>query len=163
MNAARYIHSQIFPVAFTLLPQAMECTSAKAMLLAIGLQESKFQYRFQQGGPARGFWQFERGGGVKAVMSNMSTQPIIERVCSILQYTPTSLICYSAIPHNDVLAVCFARLLLWADPKPLPVLGEAALAWDLYIRTWRPGKPHRDTWDAYYADGWRIAQGGGGA
>lgn len=161
MNAARYVHAHVFPAAFALLPAAMDCTAARAMLLAIGLQESTFQYRFQQGGPARGFWQFERGGGVTGVLVSASTQPTMERVCSVLQYTPTPLICFNAIPHNDVLAACFARLLLWSDPKPLPVAGESAAAWDLYVRTWRPGKPHRDTWDAYYAEAWRIAQGGG--
>lgn len=47
---------------------SMDSTEARVMLLAIGLQESRFINRFQivQGkpgakGPARGFWQFEQG------------------------------------------------------------------------------------------------------
>ena len=39
-------------------------TAADVLLLAIGLQESRFEHRQQIGGPARSFWQFERGGGV---------------------------------------------------------------------------------------------------
>ncbi|MCY1532450.1 hypothetical protein D9M68_677250 [compost metagenome] len=37
------------------------------------------------------------------------------------------------------------------DPARLPALGEVAKSWELYLRTWRPGKPHRHTWDALYA------------
>ena len=40
---------------------------------------------------------------------------------------------------------------LWTDPAPLPAVGEIQQAWALYLRTWRPGKPHRQTWDALYA------------
>jgi hypothetical protein len=58
---------------------------------------------------------------------------------------------YAALEHDDVLAAAFARLLLWTDPEPLPAVGEVQRAWALYLRTWRPGKPHRQTWDALYA------------
>ena len=47
--------------ALALLPAAMNTPQARCMLLAIGLQESRFVHRRQIGGPARGFWQFERG------------------------------------------------------------------------------------------------------
>ncbi len=50
-----------------------------------------------------------------------------------------------------MLACAFARLLLFTDPRPLPALGNPQAAWDYYVRNWRPGKPHRDTWDALYA------------
>ncbi|MOA63587.1 hypothetical protein D3C78_1893600 [compost metagenome] len=50
-----------------------------------------------------------------------------------------------------MLAAALARLLLWTDPARLPALGEVAKSWELYLRTWRPGKPHRHTWDALYA------------
>ncbi|MFC0669487.1 Arm DNA-binding domain-containing protein [Azotobacter chroococcum] len=58
---------------------------------------------------------------------------------------------YAALEHDDILAAAFARLLLWTDPAPLPAVGEVAKSWDLYVRTWRPGKPHRNRWDVCYA------------
>ena len=53
------------------------------------------------------------------------------------------------IADNDVLAAVAARLLLWTDPQPAPK--SAQEGWDCYARVWRPGKPHRETWDGYYA------------
>ena len=44
--------------ALALLPSAMDTPQAHCMLLAIGLQESRFVHRRQIGGPACGFWQF---------------------------------------------------------------------------------------------------------
>ena len=41
--------------ALALLPAAMNTPQARCMLLAIGLQESRFVHRRQIGGPARGF------------------------------------------------------------------------------------------------------------
>ena len=52
---------------------------------------------------------------------------------------------------DDVLAAAFARLLLFTDPAKLPKLGDADGAWQLYLRTWRPGKPHPHTWPDLYA------------
>ena len=48
----------ILDPAAKLLP-GMDSAKARVMLLAIGLQESRFEHRRQIGGPARGFWQFE--------------------------------------------------------------------------------------------------------
>jgi hypothetical protein len=61
-----------------------------------------------------------------------------------------------ALEHNDVLAAVFARLNLWWSPKALPGAGDAARGWELYTSTWRPGKPHRTTWDEHFAAGWSV-------
>ena len=66
--------------ALALLPAAMNTPQARCMLLAIGLQESRFVHRRQIGGPARGFWQFERGtrtsrGGVWGVPAPRDKRP----------------------------------------------------------------------------------------
>ncbi|MNL86831.1 hypothetical protein D3C87_2157110 [compost metagenome] len=50
-----------------------------------------------------------------------------------------------------MLAAGVARLLLWTDPKTLPSIGDVDAAWALYLRTWRPGKPHPQTWPALHA------------
>ena len=144
------------------LPCAMTSPQARVMLYAIGLQESRFTHRFQvvQGrsgakGPARGFWQFERGGGCKGVVEHPASRFWMSKVCaeSGVPFNATAL--WNAIETDDVLAAAAARLLLFTDPKRLPELGDEAGAWRLYSRVWRPGKPHHATWPALYAEALR--------
>lgn len=72
-------------------------------------------------------------------------------MCSERDVEPSPSKVYDRLANDDVLAACFARLLLWTDKPPLPPVPHAPAAWSLYTRTWRPGKPHRGTWDALYA------------
>lgn len=137
--------------ALGLLPGQMDSDRARLMLLAIGLQESRFQHRRQIGGPARGFWQFEREGGVQGVLRHPATSRLAGTVCSLRGVAPVPDAVYRRLEYDDVLAAAFARLLLWTDPQPLPALGDVAAAWQYYLRTWRPGRPHRETWDGLYA------------
>jgi len=136
--------------ALALLPARMNSPQAEALLLAIGLQESGLIHRRQIGGPARGLWQFEQGGGVRGVMRHPLSRPHALAVCTAQGVEPTDAAVYAALEHDDILAAAFARLLLWTDPAPLPAVGEVGKAWDLYVRTWRPGKPHRHSWDRLY-------------
>lgn len=145
------VREQAILPAFMLLPARMLSIHAELMLLAIGLQESRFEHRRQIGGPARGWWQFEQGGGVAGVLRHPASRAAAVRVCDARGVQPTAEQVYQRLEHDDVLAAAFARLLLWTDPQPLPAVGECSAAWDLYLRTWRPGKPHRHTWDALYA------------
>lgn len=149
------------PAAYTLLPDSMRSVEATAMLLAIGLQESKFTARRQlPQGPARGFWQFERGGGVLGVMTHPSTARAAAKVLDGLRY-PSALddgLVHTAIEHNDVLACCFARLLLWTLPDRLAGRHAPDVAWHQYQRAWRPGKPHVATWPNNYAVAWGIVE-----
>ena len=156
--------------ALALLPANMDTPQARVMLLAIGLQESRFEHRYQvvQGkpgakGPARGFWQFELGsaasrGGVWGVFLHEASNKLLKKIAAErgAAQSPTNI--WQAIETDDVLAAAVARLLLWTDPKPLPKLGDAEGAWQLYLRTWRPGKPHRGTWDALYAQALEYVQ-----
>lgn len=137
--------------ACAFLPPGMTSAAAEVMLLAIGLQESRLQYRRQVGGPARGLWQFERGGGVAGVLRHPASREHALKVCDARRVAPVPEQVYQRLEHDDVLAAAFARLLLWTDPQPLPGIGEVGKSWELYLRTWRPGKPHRHTWDAFYA------------
>ena len=145
----------IHAASMALLPPKMVSAPAEAMLIAIGLQESRFEHRRQIGGPARGFWQFEQGGGVRGVMEHPATAPIILPILDRLQYEPVVPVVYSALEHNDILACIFARLLLWTVPGPLPGPSDAHGAWEYYVEGWRPGKPHRQTWDDFYARAWQ--------
>jgi len=147
--------SHIIPAAYALLPDQMASPRATAMLLAIGLQESKFRFRRQQPtGPARGVFQFEAMGGVKGVLTHQATKPHIEAVLSTLRYDANVMRCHQAIEHNDVLACVFARLLLWTLPSPLPFKDQVNLGWEQYLEAWRPGRPHPDQWPDNFHEAW---------
>jgi hypothetical protein len=145
-----------------LLPPAMSSMPAKVMLYAIGLQESRFVHRRQivsgrPVGPAKGFWQFERLGGCRGVVSHPASRFWMDRVCQARRVAFNATALWNAIETDDVLAAAAARLLLFTDPKSLPSVDNAREAWNLYVRTWRPGKPHRQTWDAFHAQAVQIA------
>ena len=143
--------------AFRELPTRMDTPEARVMMLAIGAQESRLTARVQKPlragmppGPARGLWQFERGGGVKGVRTHRASSRIAANVLAARGIPPTDRDAWGALATDDVLAAIFARLLLWTDSRPLPRIGEQDEAWDCYIRNWRPGKPHARTWPALY-------------
>lgn len=159
MTYHTYAHT--IPAAYSLLPDQMHSPKATAILLAIGLQESKFQHRRQlPKGPARGFWQFERAGGVEGVLTHRSTQTYIRRVLESMEYPSTTdaYKAHTAIEHNDVLACCFARLLLWTLPDTLPTRAEADAGWSQYLKAWRPGKPHPETWAENFRIAWTVVE-----
>jgi hypothetical protein len=143
-----------------LLPEKMDSLEARVLMVAIGLQESRFQHRFQIGGPARGFWQFERGGGVRGVLQHHTTHDTARRVCGVLRIPADTDACYDAIAFNDALAGAFARLLIWTVPKPIPIIGRISDAWDYYIEGWHPGTPHRETWGDLYRQAICIVERG---
>lgn len=141
--------------ALALLPAGMDTPAARVMLLAIGLQESRFVHRRQIGGPARGFWQFEKGtrasrGGVWGVFLHAASKDHLATLCKARSVSRDPDAIYAALEYDDVLAAGVARLLLWTDPKELPPVGDAEAGWALYLRTWRPGKPHPESWPDLY-------------
>jgi hypothetical protein len=133
---------------------------ARVLLLAIGLQESNLEHRLQiddAGQPrkplenyARGFLQFEKGGGVHGVCTHSATKDAALTACTKLAIPFTDADVHTAIAYNDYLALIFARLLLFTDPKPLPAVGAEQEAYDYYLRVWRPGKPNRERWAKIY-------------
>lgn len=141
----------ILTPALALLPARMDTPAARVMLVAMALQESGLNARVQRSlrpgmppGPARGLWQFERGGGVRGVLGHAATSRLAMEVCEARGLRPNSPSVWAAMEHDDILAACFARLLLWTDAAPMPTT-EAA-GWAAYIRTWRPGRPHQSRW-----------------
>ncbi|CUK18990.1 Uncharacterised protein [Achromobacter xylosoxidans] len=154
MELKKIISSGIGP-ALALLPPGMDTPAARVMLLAIGLQESRFVHRRQIGGPARGFWQFEKGtrasrGGVWGVYLHPASKGHLAALCRARSVACDPDAIYAALEYDDVLAAGLARLLLWTDPKALPPVGDADAGWALYLRTWRPGRPHPHTWPDLY-------------
>lgn len=145
-----FVLAHTIPAALSLLPPAMDTPEARVMLLAIGLQESRFAHRVQIDGPARGYWQFENAGAL-AVLHHKSSQNGAIAVCDALGYRTGAVFVYDALSDNDVLACAFARLLLWTLPNALPATADDG--WRQYLKAWRPGRPHPETW----AGNWELA------
>jgi hypothetical protein len=131
------------------LPAKMTSPQAELMLLAIGLQESELKHRRQHGnGPARSLWQGEQSGGMVAGLlgfHNQDVQDLARGLCAVRGVPAQPRAVWEAIEHDDVLAAGLARLLLYTDPARLPGLGDEEGAWQLYLRTWRPGAFTRGT------------------
>lgn len=146
--------------ALAMLPDNMDTPEARVMLAAIGLQESRFVHRRQlvgnpprPTGPAKSFWQGEKGGGmVSGLLSfhNARVRNMAIDLCEARGVKPNTEDVWDAIEHDDVLAAGLARLLLWTDSRPLPAVGDVMGAWEYYLRVWRPGRPHIETWPALY-------------
>jgi hypothetical protein len=153
-----HVHAFALPAAYAVLPSRMASPHATAMLLAIGAQESGFAHRRQVGGPARGFWQFERGGAVHGLLTHELTRPLLDAALRALRFEHAlglEAALQNLIECNDVVAAVCARLLLSTVPQRLPQRGELQMAWEQYAEAWRPGTPRRATWDAHYLDAWR--------
>lgn len=133
-----------------LLPASYDTTAARVIITAICLQESGLAHRVQVGGPAHGLAQFERGGGCAGVLAHPSTYRLSRIVCAGEGIHADATAVYDALPTNDLLAVAFARLLLFTDPAPLPNVGDVDGAWAYYNRLWRPGVPHPKAWPGNY-------------
>lgn len=150
--------NEVIRPGLALLPEKMGGRDAEILLLAIGLQESGFMARKQHNdGPARGFWQFEKGGGVRGVLRHHSSRALAEGVCKARGVVPEVWGTWYTLAQDDVLAAAFARLLLWTAAGRLPREGEVGYGWEYYLDTWRPGKPHENRWAANYATAVQLA------
>jgi len=141
--------------SYKLLPLKMDSPFARINQAAIGQQESGYLVRRQYGnGPARGYWQFEEGGGVKGVMEHKSTAELSRSVCHARGVPFVRRTVWEALETDDVLAAAFCRLLMWTDSGKLPT--TEADGWAMYARTWRPGRPHPDKWPASWKFGLSV-------
>lgn len=149
--------------ALALLPPVMTSDRAEALILAICLQESRLRHRRQivsgsTNSPARGYAQFERDGSVKGVMTHPKTQAYAEAICATLDVPWERQTIWTALEYHDILACAFARLNLWWDPRALPVQSDPATGWQIYLHTWRPGKPHPETWVWCWGLAWEAVR-----
>lgn len=141
-----------------LLPAKMDSLDASVLLYATNRQENPQRLAQQVGGPAVGDYQFERGGGVKGVMTHKASMDLCRAVCTARKVAFDAGSIYQALKTDAILAAALARLLYYTDPKALPVAGDEAGAWALYLRTWRPGAYSRQPeelrakWKKNYAD-----------
>lgn len=159
----RTIHDTILLPAAEMLPAKLNTREARVMQLAIGAQESRFRTRIQQArgggiGPARGYWQFERSGGVTGVLKHPASAAMAREVCAIRGVAPQPRAVWTWLGQDDLLGAAFARLLLYTDPRPLPALGNSGEAWDYYLENWKPGAPHPETWGRLYAQALEVVR-----
>ena len=151
------LKSYVIPAALALLPAKMSSPEARAMLVAIALQESdSLRYREQIGGPAKGLWQWELPQ-VGLVLRHEVVGPLALKVLADLSYSvgaPPFEKIHEAMQHNDVLQCAFSRLMLWPDAAPLPQHGDVQGSLATYLRVWKPGRPHPEKWPANWAQAW---------
>lgn len=151
----KQILDTIIEPALRILPPMMTSDAAKAMLLAIGMQESRLIHRKQIGGPAMGLWQFERIG-VTEVLRNRASRDFALDLCWHCGVAATTAAVYHRLDDDDTLAAGIARLALWRLPEALPLRMDYAKSWRQYLKVWAPGKPHRATWDGFYKQSWEA-------
>ena len=136
--------------------------AARQFLLCVALQESgpKLEARYQNSpsasaGSARGWWQFEQGGGVRGVMSHPASSALARQLCGACYVQWNEAAIWRALEGHDMLSAGFGRLLLYTDPHPIPTLQHPA--WICYAdRLWRPGKPHPDVWPGNWSTAHRT-------
>lgn len=154
--------------AFHFLPLRMDSLKARVELYAIGYQESEFKTRRQyNNGPAASFWQFEKTGGIKGVLTHEASADYAKSLCGFCRVEPTPQAVWNAMLTDDVIGAGFARLLLYTDPRALPnvpelisqVNPESSESWKYYQRNWRPGKPHPSKWPKSYMSALAVPQG----
>lgn len=151
---ARLLHDVIVP-ALAGMPPVFDSPAARCMLLAIALQEGGAllagrqalrrqgaQLRPRRLGPARSFWQNERSS-IRAVMTDPRTDDLAARLLEAAAFPHDSAAVHARLERADAdLVACqLNRLLLYLDPRPLPapVRGNALVAFEYYVRNWRPG------------------------
>src|ERR1044072_5473692 len=126
-------------------PTTVPTPELRVALLSTAGQESLWKFRRQMGGPARGFWQFEKGGALRGVMRHPETQERVKHLCNSLCIHCDEGSLFEAIAWNDHFATAMARLLLWTDAAALPRFGEEQTTWNYYLRNWRPGRPRPES------------------
>lgn len=166
MNAELFLTRTVLVVLNDLsqmLTRDMATDEAIVLLFAIMYQESNLTDRRQvddAGNPignlARGFAQFEAGGGVAGVMNHAASQGTAQLVCTEQCIPWNQADIHEAIAWHDYLAVAFARLLLYTDPQALPRMLDIQGSWDYYERNWRPGKPRPEEWPKNYARAMKV-------
>jgi hypothetical protein len=124
---------------------------ARVLLMAIAGQESSWMTRTQEGAPTlgRSYWQFETNG-CSALATNPVSAPKLVMLVEGLDIPKVLPTIHEAVAWNDTLAAGMARLLLFTDPAPLPIIGDHENSWEMYLRNWRPGKPRPENWPHIY-------------
>ena len=167
MTPELLLKTAIIP-ALGMLDSKLDTPAARAMLIAIALQETGLRARRQmleardhwwesKPGKGHGFWQFERDGATRGVMvRHAAASAIVLPVIDALLYPRDPYGVHEALIHNDVLACVLARALLYSTPDAMPRPNEPEKGWAIYLKAWRPGKPHPEGWPENYRIAWEA-------
>ncbi|MGH8710125.1 MAG: hypothetical protein ACREVA_02220 [Burkholderiales bacterium] len=148
-DTIKYVAYQAIPSGLSLLPRLMNTSEARVMLLAIGLQESRFEHRVQA--ETKSYWQFTLKEVHKIVKHSPSTTELVKDAVELLGYTFDVSTIYNKIEDNDTLAVVVARLLLYKSKRKLPVARDAVEGGKQYVELWQPGYSFKvDLWEANF-------------
>lgn len=167
MTPRRFVDLALTP-GLALLPPALDTPAARALILAICLQESELKHRRQKPhGKARSYAQFEPTG-ITGVFKHRRSGELALQLCYDLDISPRTAAVHTAIEFSDLLCVGFARLLLWTLPQRLPRQDEHENGWLQYLSAWRPGAasdPERAAetyarWPGNYALAWATILAG---
>lgn len=136
---------------------------ATTLLLVIAKVESNCEWTAQRlkediKGPARGLWQFERTG-IKGILTHPNSRHRLINILDKMSINTTQAFellvtqIWNELEKDDIFACKVARLLLWTDPRRLPLINDYDRSYDYYIRNWRPGKPiNRRHWNDLYRE-----------
>lgn len=156
MDPTRLLKTAILPALDELATLGIPSSvPAARLMLAIGLQESRLEHRRQvvsggaEAGPAVSFWQGEVTGGLILTLKHSSTAKHMKAICEAYNVQPTPAGLWEAMRYQDIVAAAAARLLIYTLPGALPKTAEEG--WAQYLRAWRPGKPHPETWAGHWA------------
>jgi hypothetical protein len=166
MTPELLLKTAIIP-ALSLLNPKLDTPAARAMLICVSLQESGLRARRQmldardhwwesRPGAANGLFMFERDGGVRGVMRHAAASAIVVPVIDAMLCPRDPYAVHEALIHNDVLACVLARALLYSTPDAMPGPNEADKGWAIYLKAWRPGKPHPEVWPENYRIAWEA-------
>lgn len=130
---------------------------AAALCYAICGQESGWEHRVQVNGPARSYAQFE-SIAVRDVMQRATSKDRCRMLCHELNVDFDAQVIHTAMVQNDLLMLGMTRLNLWNQrgALPSPTLASQDAAWNYYVNTWKPGKPHPNRWGAHWQTGIRL-------
>ena len=153
MTPAAFFNTILLPssTALSAIYGVSNTKAARVFLMAVAGHETNWSARRQvPGGEARGYWQFEKNGGVAAVVLDPLTSSILEPFCKSRDIPFDVATIYEAIAWHDTLAYVVARLFTWMDPRPIPVVGDSAGSYQYYLDIWRPGAKLPGSWPALY-------------
>src|SRR5262245_32238949 len=134
---------------------------ALVMCMTIPGQESAWNARLQGGGPARGYSQFEEGGGVHGVLTHPASSGLIRTICDandIDKVNDDKI--YEQKAWSAFLNMSMTRLLLYTGPRPLPAVGDVQGSYFYYDSIWRPGSKRPDDWPGNYDIAMTCLRGG---
>jgi len=144
-------------LALSLLPPRLTSDTARAMLVAVALQESDLRHRRQIGGPAVSYLMWEPGSqsALPGLLRHRASSGMAAEFTAALDYadlTPEEL--RQACITDSVLCAGLGRLLIWTLPEPLPA--NVLEAYSQYIAAWRPGKPTKRRWPSRWRQAWET-------